>query len=147
MERLPGHDKWKYEVENVLEDLVAQNFEEIYNGEEITNDAWFKIWEELYEKYNLNNIQKNDPEYNIKQEKSKYIDICMEEYIFEKSQHELGPSQVYRFVKQYHKLPSQLPNEWRNFEPEIRKQIIKEQENLDENFEKMMKILEAKYSK
>ena len=145
MERLPGHDKWKIEVENLLENLVAQNFEEIYNGEEITNDAWFKIWDKLYEKYNLNNIQKDDPEYHIKQKKIEYIDICMEEYIFEKSQHELGDSQVYRFVKQYGKLPSQLPKEWRGFEPEIGIQAEKEREQGRQDIKEMVRIYREEY--
>ena len=144
---LPGHDKWKTEVAHLLDDLVAQNFEDIYNGEPASQNAWKRIISALYEKYDLDNISDNDSEYQLKQKKIEYIDICLEEYILEEFPHELQNSQVYRFVKQYNKLPDQLPNEWKEFEPEIREQAVKEQEQRDKNFDKMIEILEAKYSK
>lgn len=140
-----GYEKWQYEAESFLEDLVAQNFEEIYNGDPTRHNAWIRISTALYKKYDLDNISENDPKYELKQKKKNYIGTLMGIYILKEFPHELHDPQVYRFVKQYKKLPSQLPNEWQEFEPEIRRKAVKEQEKSLNSLKEMARVYREEY--
>ena len=120
-ERLPGHEEWKAGVEVALDNLVAKNFERLYNGSDSEkHNAWIEISTKLYQKYDLWNIPYNDLDYELKQKKKFYIHVSMETYIMEIFPHELSNSRTYRFVKQYGKLPKQAPKEGDNFELEER---------------------------
>jgi len=114
---LPKHEIWKQNVEHDLDNLVANNFEKIYfHGSEAK--IWGEIQSELLKKYGLLNISNTTPAYNLKNEQMKYIALSIEIYMMEDFPHNLSDSRTYRFVKQYGKLPKQLPNEWARFEPE-----------------------------
>ena len=84
------YGKWKSEMENELDDLVAKHFERLYNakGSEYSK-IWVEISRELYEKYDLMNLDKKDPEYELKCKKEHCIYINMRIYVEKEFPYEL----------------------------------------------------------
>ena len=113
---------WKIEVQQVLDNLVAQNFEKLCNAGERSNynKIWGGISRELYQKYGLLEDSKDKVEYERQQQQRHYLSVAMGIYSEEEFPWELSDSRTHRFVKQYGKLPKQLLHEWHNFELEER---------------------------
>ncbi len=127
-----GYEVWKAKIELELDNLVAKNFEKLYNTSDSKySKIWGEISRELHQRYGLIGVSYNDPEYKFKKHKQRYIGLSVETYQMEEFPWELSHSRAYRFVKQYGKLPKQLPKEWNNFELEerIRKGIKRKDSN------------------
>ena len=107
-----------------LDNLVAANFKELYLN--FDSKRYYQIWGEisgeLYQKYDLIDISCDDSDYELKCKKEHCIHINMRIYLEKEFPWELFHKRVYRFVKQYGKLPKQAPDEWNDFESDEREQ-------------------------
>lgn len=139
-----NYEEWKKEMKGELDSLVAKNFERLYTSK---GDERLKVWGgisyQLYSKYNLINLQETDLNYESKKKMENCLYINLRLYVEKEFPWELSNDRTFRFVKQYGKLPKQLPDEWGNFELEDR---LREEEREEASHQRIMNTLK-KYRK
>ena len=117
-----GYAAWKSEAQRLLERLVASNYLRLYDASPSEeHDIWVGISKQVHGTFvpqGLDPDDHSDETEAIRLQRRNYVAMMMEEYTMEIFPHELSDGRTYRFVKQYGKLPTQLPGEWREFERE-----------------------------
>jgi len=136
---------WKSEVERVLDTLVTDNFDRLYNaGTRSKYDAvWKEISTNLYSKLGLSGKYSHDEDSTSKHE---YVSSTIEIYAEEEFPLELRNERTYRFVMKYTILPKYSQDKWEHFESEQKSQNGIERKQSDERVRKALQKFEFAHS-